>query len=88
MGYNRPEAHKHRKRVRENLSRTELYTHVLALRDKLQASWFKKESYKELKEAVTGLMSSIHSYICIIFWGIGDKDTGMHVVCMFIATYT
>ena len=58
-GYNCSESHKHRKRSRENLSRSELCTLTLALQDNLQASWFKKDSYKVLREATKKLTSSV-----------------------------
>ena len=51
-GYNCPTAHKHRKRLIGNLSRSELREHALALQDKLQSSWFKKDSFSSLKEAI------------------------------------
>ena len=61
-GYNRPEAHKHRKRARGNLSRSELRTHALALQDSLQASWFQKDHMKVLKEVTEGLVSTLNAY--------------------------
>ena len=62
IGYNCPEKHKHCKRRMNNLSRSEILAHSLALQDSLQASWFKKEAYKELKEVTTELMSSLNVY--------------------------
>ena len=61
-GYNCPEKHKHRKRTMDNLSRSEILAHSLALQDSLQSSWFKKEAYKELKKVTTELMSSLNLY--------------------------
>ena len=59
-GYNCPENHKHRKQTMNNLSHTEILAHSLALQDSLQASWFKKEAYKELMKVTTELMSSLN----------------------------
>ena len=62
VGYNCPESHKHRKRVKGNLCRSELGRHTLVLQDKLQASWFKKPAFKELATAVEGLVGSLNAY--------------------------
>ena len=62
IGYNCPEKHKHRKRTMNNLRCTEILEHSLALQQSLQASWFKKEAYKELKKVTTELMSSLNMY--------------------------
>ena len=59
-GYNCPTAHKHRKRALGNLSRSELRENVLALQHKLQNSWFKKESFKPLREAIEGFVTSLN----------------------------
>ena len=61
-GYNCPESHKHRKRSKENLSRSELCILTLALQDNLQISSFKKDSYKVLREAIEKLTSSLSVY--------------------------
>ena len=62
MGYNCPEAHKHRKRARGNLSMAQLRTHSLLLQDCLQSSWFKKEQFKALKEATEGVVATLSAY--------------------------
>jgi len=62
VGYNCPEKSKHRKRTKDNLSCSEISAHSLALQDCLQASWFKKESYRDLKTATTELLSSLSVY--------------------------
>ena len=41
-GYNCPQAHKHRKHTKGNLSCSEISQHALVLQDNLQASWFKE----------------------------------------------
>ena len=61
-GYNCPTTHKHRKRLLSNLSRSELRENALALQDKLQCSWFKKESFNPLRVAVESLVASLTSY--------------------------
>ena len=61
-GYNCPEAHKHRKRGRGNLSMTQLRTHSLTLQECLQSSWFKKEHFKGLKEATESIVCSLSTY--------------------------
>jgi hypothetical protein len=61
-GYNCPQAHKHRKRTKGNLSCSEISQHSLVLQDNLQASWFKKDCYKALRDATEDLMGSLSSY--------------------------
>ena len=61
-GYNCPEKHKHRKRELENLRSSELRSHSLSLQDLLQASWFQRECFKQLKQATEDLMMSLNSY--------------------------
>ena len=61
-GYNCPKAHKHQKRTKGNLSMAQLRTHSLALQDCLQSSWFRKEQFKELKEAVEGVVATLSVY--------------------------
>ena len=61
-GYNRPEVHKHRKRERGNLSQTQLRTHSLTLQECLQSSWFRKDQFKGLKEAIEGIVCSLSGY--------------------------
>ena len=46
----------------DNLSCSEILAHSLVLQDSLQANWFKKEAYKELKEVTTKLMLSLNDY--------------------------
>ena len=62
VGYNCPELHKHRKRAKGNLSHSELSRHALSLQDKLQASWFRNEAFKELAIVVEGLVGSLNAY--------------------------
>ena len=65
-GYNCPEKHEHRKRALQNLRSSELRSHSLTLQDLLQASWFKKEPFKALKEAIEGLMASLNTYAAFL----------------------
>ena len=62
FGYNCPEKHKHRNRALENLRSLELQSHSLSLQDLVQASWFQRECFKQLKQATEGLMMSLNSY--------------------------
>lgn len=61
-GYNCPEKHKHRKRTRDNLLSSEMNSHSLTLCDFVQASWFKKDQFKQLRKATEDLMVCLQSY--------------------------
>ena len=61
-GYNCPQVHKHRKCTKGNLTCSEISRHSLVLQDNLQASWFKKDCYKALRDATEDLMGSLSSY--------------------------
>lgn len=61
-GYNCQSLHKHRKQQIGNLSRSELRENALELQDHIQRSWFKKESFCELREATEALVMSLNLY--------------------------
>ncbi len=61
-GYNCPEKYKHRKRTQDNLRSSEFSFHSLTLCDFVQASWFKKDQFKQLRQATEALIVCLQSY--------------------------
>jgi len=62
VGYNVPEASKHRKRSVENLNASELRAGAITLQESLQASWFQKPLFHEFRTMTEELAKSLHDY--------------------------